>query len=77
MCIGAILWSRIGSLYYAATTEMATTAGFDDGAFYRVLGVDGEAIDPSSGILTITQIDLPNARAPFDTWSRTPNAPRY
>lgn len=77
MCLGAILWSRIGSIFYAASTNAAASAGFDDDTFYRLLGVEAGASLPPSGILTIAHLDLPNARSPFDAWIDTPEAPRY
>lgn len=41
MCLGAILWARLGRLWYAATHEDAAAAGFDDAAFYRELARPG------------------------------------
>ena len=38
MCLGAILWARIGRIVYAATRQdAANIAGFDDAAFYEEL----------------------------------------
>ena len=34
MCLSAILWARIGTVYYACTTAQAADAGFDDQIFY-------------------------------------------
>ncbi len=35
MCLGAIYWSRINKLYYAATKEDAAKADFDDSFIYN------------------------------------------
>jgi guanine deaminase len=34
MCLGAILWARIGRLFYANTRADAAAIGFDDAEFY-------------------------------------------
>lgn len=35
MCLGAIYWARLSRLYFAATRQDASVAGFDDESFYR------------------------------------------
>jgi tRNA(Arg) A34 adenosine deaminase TadA len=35
MCLGAIYWAHVGSVFFAATREDAATAGFDDSLIYR------------------------------------------
>ncbi len=35
MCLGAILWARIGMIYYGFRTEDAAGIGFDDREFFR------------------------------------------
>ena len=37
MCWGAILWSRMDRIFYAATQSDAAAAGFDDAGFYEEL----------------------------------------
>lgn len=37
LCLAAIYWSRVNSVYYAATCEDAAVAGFDDKHFYDEL----------------------------------------
>lgn len=37
MCLSAIYWARIGTVYYAATIADADHADFDDGSIYREL----------------------------------------
>ena len=38
LCLAAIYWSHLEHIYYAATCDDATAAGFDDHHFYRELG---------------------------------------
>lgn len=35
MCMGAILWARIGAIYYGFGISEAAAIGFDDREFYR------------------------------------------
>lgn len=43
MCLGAILWARIGKVVYAATREDATNiGGFDDDHFYEEINASWE-----------------------------------
>jgi guanine deaminase len=35
LCLAAIYWSRLDRIYYAATSDDAASAGFDDRNFYR------------------------------------------
>jgi len=42
MCLGAIMWSRIDKLYYAADRYDAARAGFDDELFYAELALPAE-----------------------------------
>ena len=37
MCLGAILWARIPTVYYGATTEDAARGGFDDARFHAFM----------------------------------------
>jgi len=38
MCLGAVLWARIGNVIYGCSREDAAEAGFDDAAFHSVFG---------------------------------------
>ncbi|HLD22932.1 MAG TPA: nucleoside deaminase, partial [Sulfuricurvum sp.] len=37
MCMGAIFWARIPTVYYASTMEDAAEGGFDDRVFYTMI----------------------------------------
>lgn len=61
MCLGAIFWARIGTVYYGATEHDAARGGFDDHRFYEMMR--GQNHD-----VTLKQIDYEiNARL-FDKW---------
>jgi guanine deaminase len=39
MCLAAIYWARLDRVYYAATREDASAAGFDDSLIYKELAM--------------------------------------
>jgi len=62
MCLGAIMWARIGTVYYGATEQDAEKGGFDDLRFYEMLQGKKEG-------LTLTQIDQKESAVLFDVWN--------
>ena len=72
MCLGAILWARIGKLYYAADRDDAARAGFDDELFYRELSLSND-----KRILKPTQILQKEAVKVFDKWNETIDKIQY
>jgi guanine deaminase len=42
MCLGAIYWARLSSVYYACTAADAATAGFDDAFIYKQIALRPE-----------------------------------
>jgi guanine deaminase len=65
MCFAAIYWARLERIYYAATCQDATTAGFDDCEFYR-----GINLPPSSRSIPMIQSLQKEAREAFRAWMR-------
>lgn len=63
MCLGAIMWSRIDKLYYAANRNDASRAGFDDELFYSEL-----ALPIEKRMLKPTQLLRNEANEVFDKW---------
>lgn len=61
MCLGAIYWARIGTVYYGATEEDAARGGFDDQRFY-------EMIRDHNNDVTLIQIDDEANSKLFDQW---------
>lgn len=63
MCLGAIMWSRLDKLYYAADRNDAARAGFDDELFYAELALPAE-----KRILSPSQMLRKEANEIFDKW---------
>lgn len=72
MCLAAILWARIGRMYYANTRDDAAAIGFDDESFYRevALPLHGRAL-PAERLLA------EEARAVFTEWLAKPDRVSY
>ncbi|MDA3947302.1 MAG: nucleoside deaminase [Helicobacteraceae bacterium] len=61
MCLGAIFWAHIGTVYYGATEQDAARGGFDDHRFYEMLrGRNSDVI--------LKQIDYKVNAKLFDQW---------
>ena len=61
MCMGAIYWARIGTVYYGATEQDAARGGFDDDNFYEMMK------DKNNGSI-LKQIDHEESSKLFDKW---------
>ncbi|HEX2115345.1 MAG TPA: nucleoside deaminase [Alphaproteobacteria bacterium] len=72
MCLGAILWARIGRLYHACDRHDAKAIGFDDEAFYRE--VQRPAMERS---LPVERLLDEEARTVFKEWGADPSRVRY
>ena len=64
MCLSAIYWSRLDSVFYGASKEKAAEIGFDDSYIYKqvCLPTDKDKDIP------ITQISLDENTKPFKAW---------
>jgi len=62
MCLGAIMWARIGEVYYGATEDDAKRGGFDDLEFYELLKEKNKG-------LNLKQIDQKENSSLFDIWN--------
>lgn len=72
MCLGAIYWARLGHLYYAATRDDASHAGFDDSLIYHEIPLDlTERSLPCEALLT------DEARKVFEQWALKPDKTEY
>lgn len=72
MCLGAIYWSRVGRVFFAATRQDAAAAGFDDALFYEEL-----AKAPGDRQLSTVQMLRKQALAAFEEWKRMPGKVAY
>ena len=72
MCMGAILWSRLGAIHYAATRADAADAGFDDSCFYE------EVTRPAAGrTLPCHHLPCPGAIKAMQEWQKKTDKTRY
>lgn len=70
MCLGAIFWARIDTVYYGATKYDAAKAGFDDKRFYEMMNAQNNDV-------VLTQIDAQENAELFDKWNEKEDAQKY
>jgi guanine deaminase len=63
MCLGAIYWSRIHRIFYAATRADAAAAGFDDAAIYQELEKN-----PEDRRVCTMVLEHSDKERPFQAW---------
>jgi guanine deaminase len=64
MCLGAIYWSRLDRIYFAATREDAAASGFDDAAIYQ------EVSSPlDRRVIPIINMMREEGREPMRVWN--------
>lgn len=61
MCMGAILWARIPTVYYGATGADAAKGGFDDERFHAFVQNPDKAFD-------LRALDVEKTRELFTQW---------
>lgn len=72
MCLGAIYWARPDAVYFAATKEDASKAGFDDQLIYDEL-----LLPLAERKIPMIRMEVKNARAPFEKWLEKPDRVDY
>ncbi len=70
MCLGAIFWARIQTVYYGATEDDAARGGFDDKHFYELL-------KEKSKTPFMKQIDHKENAELFELWLEKENHQLY
>ncbi len=63
MCLAAIYWARISTIYFAADNSDASKAGFDDSYIYKEVRLPLEKRN-----IPIKKVETGNASKPFDKW---------
>ncbi len=72
MCLSAIYWARIPTIYFANTRSDAAEIGFDDDFIYRQIPLPLE-----KRAIAIKQILRDEARATFQRWTDKSDKVRY
>lgn len=71
MCLGAIYWARLASVYFACTRDDAARVNFDDSFIY-----DEIALLPQQRTIPMRQVNMENSLFPFTLWnSKTDKIP--
>jgi len=72
MCLGALYWARPSRVFFAATQQEASAAGFDDSFIYREI-----ERPPSERSIPMIHVIDENATRPFEEWATKPDKTEY
>jgi guanine deaminase len=72
MCLSAIYWARIPTVYYGNTRQDAADIGFDDDFIYTQI-----PLPPGERRVSMQPLLAGEARAAFSEWARKPDKVRY
>lgn len=72
MCLGAIYWTRLATVYFACNRHDAAAVQFDDSFIY-----DEIALLPAQRRISMHHINLANATQPFVSWREKANKRLY
>ncbi|MDR1888569.1 MAG: nucleoside deaminase [Zoogloeaceae bacterium] len=72
MCLAAAYWARVARIVYANSRSEAAAAGFCDAELYQEF-----LLAPNDRRIPCRQLELPNARAPFEAWRISPHKRDY
>jgi guanine deaminase len=72
MCLGAIYWSRLDRIYFAASAADAAKAGFDDSFIYHEISKPR-----AQRKIPMVQWMREEARKPFRAWEQKPDKISY
>lgn len=63
MCLGAIFWARLDTIYYAGDRQDASDAGFDDALFYEQINLTSQ-----NRVISQVQLERKKALEVFSEW---------
>lgn len=66
MCLGAIYWARLSTIYYANTKGDAAKIGFDDSFIYEQL-----ELPPQERSIPMIRLELEEAKQAFRAWEQS------
>jgi len=72
MCMGAIIWARLGKLYYGCSRNDAASAGFDDKLIYDAL-----ARKDAGKLIKKRVLGRKECLKPFEEWTAKPDKVIY
>jgi len=72
MCLGALYWARPSRVYFVATHDDASAAGFDDSFIYRQI-----AVPAAERSIPMIQVADAGATLPFEEWRRKADRTEY
>jgi len=72
MCLGALYWARPARIFFAATHQDASAAGFDDAFIYRQL-----ALPPGERSIPTIRVEDDAATRPFAEWRSKTDRTKY
>lgn len=72
MCLAAIYWARIPTIFYANTRADAAAIGFDDDFIYRQI-----PLPPGQRTIKMTPLLRDAAQASFRAWAENPDKINY
>ena len=72
MCLGALYWARPARVFFVATHDDASAAGFDDSFIYRQI-----AVPPAARSIPMIHVVDEDATQPFQEWMGKANRAEY
>jgi guanine deaminase len=72
MCLGAIYWARLASVYFACSRAGVSAVQFDDSFIYNEI-----ALPPAQRHIPMQHLNLPNAAQPFELWAAKTDKQAY
>ncbi len=72
MCLAAIFWARIGTVYFGSDQKAVAKIGFDDSRFYELIKGNGD--NPE---LNLVNVEKEKCMELLERWERKPDKQMY